>query len=94
MPSLQRGQVVKRGNRWGCRWYNENGTRRFRGGFATKSGARSWVDDEVKRVEALRRGDIVPVGHRPQTVDALIDMWEEKHGRTSTRRCSAPTRAR
>ena len=53
MPSKQRGSVVKRGSRWGARWYDEIGVRRFQGGFATKSEAREWVDNKVDDVEKI-----------------------------------------
>jgi len=80
MPSTQRGSVVKRGSRWGARWYDEAGTRRFRGGFETKSAAREWLDRKVDEVEALRRGEVIAVTHRPQTIDALLDSFLERHG--------------
>jgi len=35
------------------RWYDESGERQFRGGFATKSEARAWIDRKVDEVEAL-----------------------------------------
>ena len=57
MPSVQRGAVVKRGNRWAARWYDESGGRRFQGGFETKSVAREWVDPVRASVgRLLRRG--------------------------------------
>jgi integrase len=81
MPSVQRGSVVKRGKRWAARWYDENGIRRFQGGFETKSAAREWVDDQVQEVVGLRRGDILPTRDRPTTVGVLLDVFLEKHGR-------------
>ena len=81
MPSTQRGSVVKRGGRWSARWYDETGARRFRGGFVTKSAAREWVESKADEVLALRRGDLVPTRDRPETVDALLDLFLEKHGR-------------
>jgi hypothetical protein len=58
MPAVQRGQVVRRGKRrYGVRWYDEQGARRFQGGFETQSAAREWVDRKVEEVAALRRGD-------------------------------------
>jgi integrase len=82
MPASQRGSVVRKGGKWAARWYDEEDTRRFRGGFETKTAARDWVDDQVKEVLALRRGDLIPVAHRPQTVTALLDTFEAKHGAT------------
>jgi integrase len=82
MPSTQRGSVVKRGNRWGARYYDEQGIRRFRGGFQTKSAARDWVGNKADEVEKLRRGELIPTRERPKTVDALLDLFLDKHGRT------------
>jgi len=82
MPSVQRGSVVRKDRKWGARWYDDGGVRRFRGGFETKSAAREWLDSKVDDVAALRRGEIIPVAHRPQTVDALLDAFLEKHGAT------------
>src|SRR6266540_3969745 len=83
MPSVQRGSVVKRGKRWAARWYNENDRYRFQGGFETKTVARDWLDNKVKEVTLLRRGDLFVIARdRPQTVDALLDLFLERHGRT------------
>ena len=82
MPSTQRGSVVKRGKHWGARFYDESGTRRFRGGFQTKSEAREWVEGKANEVLALRRGELIPTRDRPETVDALLDLFLSKHGRT------------
>jgi integrase len=78
MPSVQRGSVVKRGARWGARYYDETGARKFRGGFETKSEARAWVDTKVGTIEALRRGDRPAAGEIP-TVDALVDGFLISH---------------
>jgi integrase len=80
MPARQRGSVLRRGSAWAVRFYDENGSRRFQGGFDTKTAARDWLDDQVKEVAALRRGELLPVSHRPATIDALIDMFEQRHG--------------
>lgn len=82
MPARQRGSVVRRGSTWHARYYDEHRTRVSRGGFATKTSAREWVDREVAQVEALARGEVVPSRDRPQTVDALLDVFLERHGRT------------
>jgi integrase len=82
VPSVQRGSVVKRGKRWAARWYDEQDRYRFAGGFETKSIAREWVDDKVEEVASLRRGDQLPVADRSGTVDALLDVFLDKHGRT------------
>lgn len=82
MPSVQRGRVEKLpSGRWSARWYDECGKRRRQGGFSTKSAARTWLDDKMEEVAALRRGDLPPVTHRPRTVNELLDVFVEKHGR-------------
>jgi len=83
VPSAQRGSVVKRGKRWGARFYDEAGVRRFHGGFESKTIARAWLDAKVMEVASLRRGDtFIPASKRPQTIDALIGLFLERHGRT------------
>jgi integrase len=80
MPSVQRGSVVKRGNRWGARWYDEMGARRFQGGFATKTAAREWLDDRVKGVAALRRGDSLAVAESYEVTFAeLVERFLAQH---------------
>jgi integrase len=78
MPARQRGQTVKRGCLWGARWYDEAGTRRFKGGFQTRSDARAWVHRKVGEVEALRRGD-VPAPVDVPTVAELVDRFLAAH---------------
>ena len=76
MPSSQRGQVWKRGPKnYGARWYDENGVRRYRGGFSTRSAAREWVDDHTKDVTALRHGEVPAV--RRQTMPTLSELVTE-----------------
>jgi integrase len=82
MPARQRGSTVKRGKGWAARWRDETGEARFRGGFATKTGARDWLNKTVDDVEALRRGDALPHADRAATVDDLADLFLAKHGRT------------
>lgn len=83
LPSVQRGQVVKRGPRsYQARWYDENGKQHGRGGFETKTAARKWLDGKIDEITALRRGDAIPISHRPATVNALLDVFIDKHGRT------------
>lgn len=78
MPARQRGQTVKRGTSWGARWYDETNARRYRGGFATKSDARAWVDDKVDEVERLRNGEIARSEDIP-TVTELVDRFLVTH---------------
>src|SRR5919201_2905584 len=80
MPANQHGSVVKRGSCWQARYRDEKGQQRGEGGFPTRTAARDWLDDRIKEVAALRRGDLIPVAHRPQTVTGLLDLFEERHG--------------
>lgn len=82
MPAKQRGSIVKRGSTWGVRYYDENGVRRSPSGFATKTAAAEWLDAKLDEIEALRTGELLPEVDRPQTVDALLDVFLDKHGRT------------
>jgi hypothetical protein len=78
--SVQRGQVVKRGKRWGARWYDETDVRRFQGGFETRSAARAFLDAKVEEVAALRRGDPSAVRRRQMpTVCELVDEYVGQH---------------
>jgi integrase len=80
MPSVQRGSVVKRGTRWGARWYDENGARSFQGGFGTRSAARAFVDSKVEEVAALRRGDPSAIRRREMpTLGELVDEYVGQH---------------
>src|SRR5262249_12728106 len=83
MPSVQRGGVDKLGKRrYRARWYDEDRRRHARGGFETECAAWAFLDDKVKEIAALRRGDILPTSDRVQTIDDLVDLFLDKHGRT------------
>jgi hypothetical protein len=83
MPAKQSGSVAKRGPRnYQARYRDENGNQRGQGGFETRTAAREWLDNRMNEVLALRRGDLVPTRDRPATVDVLLDVFLEKHGRT------------
>jgi integrase len=83
MPSSQRGQVYKTpAGTWGARYYDETNERKRQGGFATKSEAGDWLRRRLDEVLALRRGELIAVEHRPQTVAALLDLFLERHGAT------------
>jgi integrase len=83
MPSVQRGIVEKRGNRWSARWRDENGRSRrqtFGTGREGKADASAFLQAKLAEVAALRRGELTPVDHRPNTVGALIDLFLDRHG--------------
>jgi integrase len=82
MPSIQRGGVRKRSGKWSARWYDEDGKRREAGGFDTRTAALDVLERKVEEVAALRRGDLTPTRDRPQTIDTLLDLFLDKHGRT------------
>jgi integrase len=81
MPAKQKGRVEKLpSGRWSARWYDENGKRQRQGGFETKSAARDWLDNKVKGVAALRRGDPAAVARAEAiTVDEAIDRFLAQH---------------
>lgn len=82
MPAKQRGSITKRGATWGVRYYDEKGARRSPSGFATKTAATEWLDAKLDEIEALRSGELIPTTERPGTVDELLDLFLDKHGRT------------
>ena len=78
--SRQRGNLRKRGKAWASRWYDENGARRERGGFATKTEAGEWLDTKLETVTALRHGDIAVVRRQTMpTLQELVDEYVEQH---------------
>jgi integrase len=83
MPKKQRrGYIVKRDASWQVRYYDENGARRSQSGFQTKTEAEDWMSRKAEEVAALRRGDLLAPDERPATIDTLLDLFLEKHGRT------------
>ncbi len=75
VPSVQSGQVLRRPGGWYARWYDQDGVRRFEGGFATKGEARDFVNRMVDTVAKRRRGDVVAVCR--QNMPTLIELVEE-----------------
>jgi integrase len=74
MPADQRGQVYATARGFGIRWYDDQGVRRRRSGFASRSEARRWYDDvERKRI----RGELV--SPTPLTLAELVDEYLEQH---------------
>jgi hypothetical protein len=96
MPSVQRGSVKRRGNVWRARYYDDQNRERSKSGFPTKEEALAWLTPKVEEALAVRRGCLTPTRDRPQTVDALLDLFLEKHGRTvdpaTTRKLTAQLR--
>lgn len=80
MPSLQRGSVVKKNGKWQARWYDANGARKSRAGFATKSEAWQWLAPKMEEVVALRRGDPTPLRRREMpTLNELVAEFLNQH---------------
>jgi len=79
MPKTQTGSVVKRSKRnYGARYYDEQGVRRYQGGFQTQTAAEAWLRAKVDEVSALRRGDLPHPGKLP-TVGEQIDGFLASH---------------
>ena len=82
MPAEQRGTVIKHRTVWMARYFDHDGVRKSKSGFATKTAARKWLDGVLDEVSAVRSGEVAPPSERVATVDALLDAFLEKHGRT------------
>jgi integrase len=79
MPKTQTGSVVKRSKRnYGARYYDDQGVRKYQGGFETQTAAESWLRTKVDEVLARKRGDLPHPGELP-TVDQLIDSFLATH---------------
>jgi integrase len=73
MPAKQSGNVFKnKGRSWAFRYYDANGTRRTRGGFATKTEAREAMRQTL---DALAGPEI----RRDLTLQELVDEYLEQH---------------
>jgi integrase len=80
MPAMQHGTVLKRApGRYEARWADADGKRRAKL-FPSKTSARAFLKDEVVKVAKQRKGEVAP--DAPETVDALLDIFLERHGRT------------
>lgn len=80
MPSVQRGSVARLGRGYSVRYYDEEGARRRRGGFETRSAALEWLRGRLDEVEALRRGDVAAVRRREMpTLGELVEEFVGQH---------------
>ena len=85
MPAQQRGFARRRGKKWLACWYDADGRERTRGGFETKTHALKYAaeraDAATAEAASRRFGDSrLVVVERPESVDALLDLFLEKHG--------------
>src|SRR5215218_10605458 len=75
MPATQRGQAYRLGpNRWGLRYYDENGARRRKSPFPSKSAALAHYRDVI---EPQLRGESVPAPEL--TLAELVEVYLERH---------------
>ena len=82
MPRQARARAYRLGKGWRAHWVNEHGERQRKGGFRTEREALEYAGRQLEETIALRRGDRPPASHRPATIDALLDLFLEKHGAT------------
>jgi integrase len=71
MPAEQRGSAYRTAAGWGIRWYELDGRRGFRSGFATKSEARRYFDEQVRPRLLGRAPDL--------TLAELVDAYLDAH---------------
>lgn len=80
MRVQETGWAIRRGKRrYEARWLNAEGKTRAKIGFETKRAAELYSEAQMRAVQAERTGKLV--GDRPATIDALLDLFLEKHGR-------------
>ena len=82
MPAKQQGEVLKRGRTWQARWYDHDGNRHAKSGFATKTDARTHVNAEVDKVADIKAGKLAPDTERHNNIDELLDDFLARHGAT------------
>jgi hypothetical protein len=78
MPSVQRGIVEKRGDRWSARWRDETGRshrRTFGSGREGKADAAAFLAATVEAVEAVRRGQPPPAVPRSPSRRRSLATW-------------------
>jgi integrase len=81
MPRQQRGSVrTLAKHNVQARYLDENGKRVNRNGFRTETAAWKWLDDRVREVEAIRRGETIAVRRTIPTFDQLADEYLDQHG--------------
>ena len=97
MPAAQEGTIDRPAGRRGAyrvRWFDHEGTRRAKGGFTYKTktlrekagadglSAREFLDAKIAETDAILNGSAVTATERPATLDELLDLFLDRHGRT------------
>jgi integrase len=77
MPAETRGSVYRTRTGYGIRW-PENGRRKHRSGFATKTEARRWLAEQLASLRGQPTSEL--------TFDAFVDVLIERHGATVSKR--------
>ena len=81
-----RGWTIRRGEKrpftYEARWLNADGKLRGRRGFGTKREAQAYATKMATDVRKVKRGEKAAEHDRPATVNALLDMFLDRHGRT------------
>jgi integrase len=78
MPSIQRGALERRGDRWTVRYRDEQGQQRrqtFGPGREGKADASDFLERKLREVAALRRGDVI--AHRRRQLPTLSELVSE-----------------
>jgi integrase len=75
MPATQRGQAYKLApGRWGLRYYDQDGVRRRKSPFPTKTAA---LDHYRQAIEPMLRGE--PAARPELTLAELVELYLERH---------------
>lgn len=86
MPAKQAGQIDGKPGDYRLRWYDVDGNRRTKRGFATKSKAREWFRENVEH--ALGR----PASINPEiTLSEFIVLYLDRHAATGVREATIDT---
>jgi len=83
MPARQSGQKIreKKSGRYGFRYYDENGDRRYKGGFETRSER----EEELRRtLDALEAPDLRPDMTVQELVDEFLEQYDREPGSVAT----------
>jgi integrase len=90
VPAIQRGQAYRiRPNKWGLRYYDENGVRRRKSPFTSKSAALAHYRDVI---EPRLRGEPVPMPEL--TLAEFVVLYLERHAANVRPRTIATLRER